>query len=525
VPELDAGVFQEDQQTTVKSVTLEGPATCLVQGCMRFLTSFCAAALLLSTTAFAQQQAPPPAHVSYVEGSATVEHDGETEPAVLNMPIVDGDRLRTSNGRVEVMFADGSAIEIDPMSEVEFVTSTRVRVLAGAIEHRAAEVNPRSTSGQYLPPDLQPYGPDLDQAGQWQYEASYGNVWYPTVAADWRPYYYGYWDPIPTYGPTWIGYDRWSWPTHHYGRWGYARNRWFWIPGRTWSAAWVSWGTAADYVSWCPLGYDGRPVGSLSLGYRSGWNAWTIVPRTQFGLRGYSVNRYAIDTHRVAATTPFVFHNTAPSFNRGRVSAIGSTRSAGVAVPRYESRAPVYGARTPSYRAATPSAEQPSRSVPRITTDPRRVPDSATRGSAYEMRRPAYERPSPTYQQRTPTYEQRSPNIERGSGYAIPRGSEVERPTYRPNYQPRYQPSAEPPRGEVRRVEPRQAPTMRESVPSRQAAPRMMPESAPSRQAAPSRGPSGPQGGPAGGSHRGAAGPRGEGGQGQGRSEGTARRR
>src|SRR6185295_14708019 len=60
--------------------------------------------------------------------------------------------------------------------------------------------------------------------------------------------------------------DAWAWPTHHYGRWGYASNAWFWIPGRTWGAAWVSWSFADDYVSWCPLGYDSRPVFALSIG-------------------------------------------------------------------------------------------------------------------------------------------------------------------------------------------------------------------------------------------------------------------
>ena len=110
------------------------------------------------------------------------------------------------------------------------------------------------------------------------------------------PLYYGSWSAVPSYGWTWIGIDRWSWPTHHYGRWGYGRNSWFWIPGRTWGAAWVSWAAASDYVSWCPLGFDGRPVFGFSAagsdsrwrygagGYR-GWNGWTVMSRGQFGAR------------------------------------------------------------------------------------------------------------------------------------------------------------------------------------------------------------------------------------------------
>ena len=52
--------------------------------------------------------------------------------------------------------------------------------------------------------------------------------------------------------------DPWAWPTHHYGRWGFSAGSWFWIPGRTWGPAWVSWAYAPGYVSWCPLGWNNR---------------------------------------------------------------------------------------------------------------------------------------------------------------------------------------------------------------------------------------------------------------------------
>ena len=150
------------------------------------------------------------------------------------------------------------------------MSPTRVRLLAGTMDHLqrpAIEAGPSTPRSRppYLPQDLQTLRQRRSISyGSWQYAAPYGYVWYPTVAADWRPYYNGYWSPVPSYGWTWIGVDAWSWPTHHYGRWGYARNAWFWIPGRTWGAAWVSWASAPDYVSWCPLGFDSRPVFALS---------------------------------------------------------------------------------------------------------------------------------------------------------------------------------------------------------------------------------------------------------------------
>jgi hypothetical protein len=382
--------------------------------------------------------------------------------------------LRTANGRAEVMFPDGSAIEIDPQSEVEFVTATRARVVAGAIEHRAPGVNtampeaqpsPQGAQGYegsstaYLPPNLQTYSTDLDQSGTWQYDASYGNVWYPTVGADWRPYYDGYWATVPTYGWTWIGYNRWAWPTHHYGRWGFARSRWFWIPGSTFAAAWVSWGTAPGYVSWCPLGYDGRPVVALSIGYRSAWNAWTILPRERFGYRGYPVARYAIEPYRLAASTPFIVHRGAPALNLARsVPAIGrvpgrvagsaalarpgfadrrAPASPAIAVPRstapanrYQRSVPTYQQRAaPNYQRAAPTYQRavpgyqlrpapsyqrvaPSYQAPRAPSHEQRPPSYQQRAPSYQQRAPSYQPPTPTYQRPAPSYRQHAPSVQ-----------------------------------------------------------------------------------------------------------------
>src|SRR5436309_2008173 len=102
---------------------------------MRFLLATLTAAMLAAPSVRAQEPAPPPAHISSVEGAVTIDHDGISEPAVLNMPVLEGDRIRTTNGRVEVMLPDGSVIEIDLDSEVELLTSTRVRVLTGSVEH------------------------------------------------------------------------------------------------------------------------------------------------------------------------------------------------------------------------------------------------------------------------------------------------------------------------------------------------------------------------------------------------------
>lgn len=170
----------------------------------------------------------------------------------------------------------------------------------------------RTTSSQYLPQDLRMYGSTLDQYGAWEYEPSYGYVWYPGVEPGWRPYYQGYWRPLPRYGWTWIAGDRWGWPTHHYGRWGYGRSRWFWIPDRRWGPAWVSWASAADFVSWCPLGFDNRPVFNFSLSVGNSWAGWVVLPRHSFGLRNAWVSHHAFDGRRLPRSTAFAVHARAP---------------------------------------------------------------------------------------------------------------------------------------------------------------------------------------------------------------------
>jgi hypothetical protein len=201
-----------------------------------------------------------------------------------------------------------------------------------------------TASAQYLPADLRMYEGTLDRNGRWQQEAPYGDVWYPDVADDWQPYDDGYWSAVPTYGWTWIGASAWSWPTHHYGRWGYARNHWFWIPDRRWAPAWVSWGAAPGYVSWCPLGYDNRPVFALRISSGRSWRGWTVLPRARFGARGVNVRRDSLPPRAFAANTPFVTQTAAPRLPQTAVRRIvggapatrGGTPSTlrGRAVPR-----------------------------------------------------------------------------------------------------------------------------------------------------------------------------------------------
>jgi len=272
--------------------------------------------------------ADPPAHVSFVDGAAVLERDGRRDASPENMPLLAGDRVRTQNGRVEILFADSSTLHLDTNTTIDFQSDDLVRLLEGRIrlaipgpdrpvsyridapaasavitqpgEYRLAILrrdgdvetelavlrggaelvnddgrtalragqraaaradaapsyayafNSASwdtfdrwsetrrderlgVSTQYLPSEVQPYASAFDQYGAWQYNSSYGYVWYPSVAAGWRPYYHGRWVAVRPYGWTWVGVGRWAYPTHHYGRWGFSAGSWFWIPGHSWA--------------------------------------------------------------------------------------------------------------------------------------------------------------------------------------------------------------------------------------------------------------------------------------------------
>ena len=435
----------------------------------------------------------PPAHVSFVDGAAVLERDGQPDAAPANMPLLAGDRLRTQNGRVEILFTDGSTLHLDANTIVDFQSDELVRLLDGrirvsipgpdrrvsyridaasasalirqpgeyrlAVLHGAREAEIElavlrgaaelvnddgrtplragerayaranaapsyayvfnsaawdafdrwsearrdqrlGVSTQYLPDEVRPYASSFDRHGSWRYESSYGYVWYPTVAVDWRPYYRGRWVTLRPYGWTWVGLDPWAWPTHHYGRWGFSAGAWFWIPGRTWGPAWVSWAYAPGYVSWCPLGWNNRPVVQFvnvnvyGRGYDP-WRAWTVVPRRHFGVDYVHARYVAGHTFDARTRGSFVPRYTAPE-------------SSGYAVPR--SAAPIRVAGTvPSRRGSStvytnlePGASRVGSGAPRVMVAPSRsdaeatgVPDRARDGSRATARSGSSPRETP----------------------------------------------------------------------------------------------------------------------------------
>jgi len=602
-------------------------------------------------------QADPPAHIAFVDGSATLERDGRADTSPGDMPLLAGDRVRTQNGRVEILFADGSTLHLDANTTVDFQSDELVRLLDGRIrlaiagpdrdvsyrvdapsawaqitergEYRVAIVRGdrepevelavirgsaelvnedgrtalragerafshanaapsyayafnsaswdefdrwsetrrdgrRGVSAQYLPDEVRPYTSSFDQYGSWSYETSYGYVWYPRVSVGWRPYYHGRWATLRPYGWTWIGSDPWAWPTHHFGRWGISAGLWFWIPGRTWAPSWVSWAYAPGYVSWCPLGWNNRPIFALHVGGGfNPWRAWTVVPRQHFGNGFVHARVVPGDRFDMRTSRSFVAQNTAPA-------------SRGFAVPRASAPIRVAGTRSvqrgpsPVYTNLTPGASRvgaapsrtmvgPSRSA--VVDSPRagspNVPDarsravprigapvSATAAGTDSRSRSVYGSQAPSASSRSveryaptdrgplavpredrvyrgtiaPSQPQPNPSAERsdapGAWRSVPRAGESATPNYRRDpSQPR---SPEPDRGAPRAV-PRAAPeSSRPSAPEYRQSPPSRSGGEAARSAPPSsERPSGSSAGPSrpssGGESSGTARPRGGG--------------
>lgn len=220
-------------------------------------------------------------------------------------------------------------------------------------------------SAEYLPAEVATYAGVLERDGDWQYDSTYGYVWYPHVADSWHPYSSGRWSFVGSYGWVWVGTHRWAWPTHHYGRWGYSGRRYYWIPGRQWAPAWVAWASSPSYVGWVPLGYNNRPLVSIHIGASSGWRGWTHVPARSFhthvviAQRGRYLPPASVrfnDRFRGPSRPSTIVVRQTPGL-RGPGLARGS-----LATPRY----PAAQTRSTTNRVgapATPARATPSRSV------------------------------------------------------------------------------------------------------------------------------------------------------------------
>ncbi|MCA1827753.1 MAG: DUF6600 domain-containing protein [Myxococcales bacterium] len=196
----------------------------------------------------------------------------------------------------------------------------------------------------------------LSPYGTWTYVAPYGRVWIPAVGYGWRPYYYGRW-VLTDWGWTFVSDDPWGWAAYHYGRWNFGIGvGWYWIPGRVWAPAWVSWRYGGGYAAWCPLGPDG-----VVFGYRH--PAWVAVPERHFT---QPIPRAAVPTQQTAPIVTTARPLGGPSARPMRTGSFGPPvagiqRAVGQPVPRVAA-ANVIRPRATSSPAPMRTAGDPMRS-------------------------------------------------------------------------------------------------------------------------------------------------------------------
>lgn len=170
---------------------------------------------------------------------------------------------------------------------------------------------------------------DLDNSGTWTSVPEYGNVWRPTVGADWSPYHNGRWVWEDWYGWTWVSYDPWGWAPYHYGRWfNHASYGWCWYPGafgvrHYWSPALVAF---FGYGGGGGFGFGFGNVGWVPLAPYETFRPWW--GRGYYGSRNYANRSFNItnvnisNTYRNARTPNGVSGVGAHDFQNGRFNSV-----------------------------------------------------------------------------------------------------------------------------------------------------------------------------------------------------------
>jgi hypothetical protein len=191
------------------------------------------------------------ARISVLEGSVEFKSDGRP------IPLTQGKTLIVKEGGYAVVAQLYGKDEWDRWNEA-----------------RDNELAQRRYAQKYLPPELEPYGYEMEGNGRWVYTSEYQYVWVPTVVVGWAPFQYGYWAwRRGVY--CWVPRERWGWVPFHYGRWVHTSNHgWAWVPpvrqGIIWNPGAVAWNIAPTHVSWVPLApgeiyYGNRYYGPQSV--------------------------------------------------------------------------------------------------------------------------------------------------------------------------------------------------------------------------------------------------------------------
>ncbi len=310
---------------------------------VRVLPAAAVLCLAVAISAYAQDPprssaGSPPANLAYVEGGVELVHEGLTERADPPVLLLDGDGIRTRNGRAEVVFADGTLLHVDSDAEIEMLSPDRIRLLAGRLLLRisAAATRPYhvdtptatvrlESRGEYHVIADPRRGLDVsvarglaeiddgsqrmavragesawlaapgaralyrsfnsarwDAFAQWAAERSHGFTTAQSATylpSELRPYglvfdQYGRWDHVAPHGYVWFPSVDVAWRPYFDGWWGHTRYGWTWYGHDRWAWPTHHYGRWGFNGAWFWMPTRVWGPAWVSWGYTGGYVSW-----------------------------------------------------------------------------------------------------------------------------------------------------------------------------------------------------------------------------------------------------------
>jgi hypothetical protein len=293
---------------------------------------------LVAVSAYAQDfqspaPAPAPANLAFIDGAVDVVQDGVAAPADPPVMLIEGDLVRTRNGRAEIVFGDGSLLHLSHDTEIEILGEERLRLRGGRalvrVSHAAIRpyvIDTPSSSvtldaegeydvtatpagrfvaavargaasidygqrwsirgGQMLSilgpggrPLIEPFNSARwDAFATWSYDRASGFTTSASSAQlpyELRPYgpvldRYGRWDYLEPHGYVWFPSVGAAWRPYGEGAWSFGRYGWTWHGRDRW--AWPT----HHYGRW---GFTGSFwYWAPSTVWAPAWVTWSVAP-------------------------------------------------------------------------------------------------------------------------------------------------------------------------------------------------------------------------------------------------------
>jgi FecR protein len=302
------------------------------------LSAAACVACLIAIPAYAQEPsspapAPAPANLAFVDGVVDVVQDGVTERADPPLMLIDGDMVRTRNGRAEIVFGDGTLLHLSHDTDLEVLAEEHLRLRSGraivrishgaarpyvidtpassvrldaegeyaitadrtarlevAVTRGTAHIGDASTwtviGGQRITlagPDARPLIEPFNTArgdafAQWTADRTHGAASSSSAAQlpyQLRPYaptldHYGRWDYLAPHGYVWIPSVGAGWRPYYDGSWSFTRYGWTWRGHERW--AWPT----HHYGRW---GFTGAVWYWVPAAlWAPAWVSWSVAP-------------------------------------------------------------------------------------------------------------------------------------------------------------------------------------------------------------------------------------------------------